>query len=63
MFHRVLWFKRAKRTWGKEKSVHGVNRITRLMQEIRDTRRKAPSTKQTPLNPTPSDYFYLERYL
>ena len=46
MFHRVLWFKRARRTWGKEKSVHGVKRITRLMQEIRHTRRKAPSTKQ-----------------
>lgn len=48
MFHRVLWFKRAKRTWGKEKSVHGVKRIARLMQEIRDTTRQAPSTKQTP---------------
>ena len=53
MFHRVLWFKRAKRKWGKEKSVHGVKRITRLMQEIRDTTRQAPSTKQTPRNPQP----------
>lgn len=47
MFHRILWLKRTKCKWGKEKSVHGVKRIVRLMQEIRDTTRKytAPSKK------------------
>ena len=55
MFHRIMWFKRARCTWGRQKNMHGVKRIERLMQEIRS---KTP----VQLTETPLQHLFADKY-